>query len=115
MQSKYLISAVIILAAAAGAGYVLHSHSTSPVEQANTQPGQNNQTNNETASSEAQSIAPISTNVGTVAGVDLSGLAKEANSEASIISQDGSSDSQTMASDGSTINSSTDSINNPIQ
>lgn len=62
-----------------------------------------------------QGVSTVSTNNGSVAGVDLSEFGTEANQSSSMSAQDGAADAQTMSSDGSTINSSANSVNNPIQ
>ncbi len=60
-------------------------------------------------------VTPIDTKVGSVSGVDLSGLASDANQSAALSAQDGVSDLKNISTYGQEINSSTDSINNPIQ
>ncbi len=62
-----------------------------------------------------QNVKPIDTKVGSVAGVDLSGLASDANQTAATSAQDGSSDVKDISASSQTINSSIDSVNNPIQ
>ena len=61
----------------------------------------------------AQSVAPISSTPGSVAGVDLNGLSAQANQSATEASQEGSTSLQSVSADGSTINSSLDSQTAP--
>lgn len=62
-----------------------------------------------------QGVTPIDTKVGTVAGVDLNGLASDANRSASISAQDGVADASAISADSQAVGSITDSINNQIQ
>ncbi len=57
--------------------------------------------------------APIKTDVGTVAGVDLSIFADEANQSAARAAQDGAADTKTVAADSKAIGTSTAA--NPLQ
>lgn len=105
-MKKLFFASIAILLLAAGCG---SSQTSSPSGQAPMQP-----TANQSSQGQA-SVNPISTNVGAVAGVDLSEFGTQANQSSSLTSQDGSSDIQTMSADGATINSQTDSVSNPIQ
>jgi len=125
----YIISgAVAVLVLVVVAIFVMKSGSPASPQQTaqmtnpESTPGADTASNNPSSNQVApapkggqQSVTPIKTNVGSVAGVDLSGLANEANQSASASTQDGSSDAQAISSDGQTINSSTDAVNNPIQ
>lgn len=136
MQSKslFIISGVLIVVIIAFVAFFTIFHTGAPTQQKaavvplqaqNNSPGtssnnnvsqeQANQASPNTEGQQAVTPTPINTNVGSVAGVDLSGLASEANQSASLSSQDGSDDAKTISSDGQTINSSIDSVNNPIQ
>ncbi len=60
-------------------------------------------------------VSAVSTNNGSVAGVDLSEFGTEANQSASLAGQDDATDQQAVSGDGSSINSSLDAVSNPIQ
>ncbi len=67
-----------------------------------------------TASATTGAVPPAAP-VGSVAGVDLSEFENQANQSAALANQDGTADAQAISNDGSLINSSTDSVTNPIQ
>ena len=81
-----------------------------PTEQAaQTSPPEPNQTASQAAAN------PVSAEVGSVAGVDLNEFGSQANQGAAVVSQDGTADAQSISANGASINSSIDSVNNPIQ
>ncbi len=126
MQNKTIAYIVIAVIVVGGAIYLV-AHKNSDNQQAMTTSGQemaNNTAPIPTAAAPAAqttpaaapaNITPVTTTVSSVAGVDLSEFSNEANQSAAINSQDGSSDAQAISSDGTNINSSTDSVSNPIQ
>ena len=60
-------------------------------------------------------MAPVNANVGSVSGVDLSVFGTQANDSSAVVSQDGTTSVQSLAGDGQAINTSTDSVTNPIK
>ncbi len=126
MQSKKLtiiigsLTAVVVVIIAI---FAMHDSIPAPTQTAEIMPqnhnngqAQNQSAQDQTADNNQSQAAPtITTNVGSVAGIDLSELATEANQSASLSSQDGSNDAKTISNDGQAINSTTDSVNNPIQ
>jgi len=107
MKSKYLIGIVIILIAI-GVFFVITNKQPAVTPESSTQ----NVTNNLYPSQ--SSITPIDTNVGSVAGIDLSALGAEANESGLNSLGDGSLDVSSLSS-GNDFNSALDSVSNPIQ
>jgi|GEM_PF-6915551 len=64
---------------------------------------------------QSEGSAMINSNVGSVAGVDLSAFANEANQSASLSEQDSANAAAAVPADGAAISSSIDSVSGPIK
>ena len=122
MKTKYAVVAAIAVVVVAGVVIFLsmsHGSSTSneamaPSQQASAVLGSSTAATRTQMAPGQATVTPISANVGSVAGVDLSGFAAEANQSAALAAQDGSS-AAAMSADAQTIATSSEPSNSPIQ
>lgn len=107
MQAKYIGIIVIALVVVGGLAYLFSGQNQTSQPAVNVPAAP--------VSVGQQTVTSVTLKNGIVAGVDLSGFAAEANQSAALSSQDGAATGQAMSADGSGLNSSLDSVSNPIQ
>lgn len=114
MKWKSIIEIIIIALIAVAVFFVVNKYGSKQIVVIPNSQGTDTQNVNPGPNPSQSSITPIDTNVGSVAGIDLSILGAEANESALNSLQDGASDASSLSS-GSDFNSTIDSISNPTQ